>query len=387
MKIDKEHMEGEFSLSFPCIRIRQPIGEFYCGVIDSSDLTKITWVDIRKLADDRDVDSFLGIQRELDKKRLKELTQYVETVDACFPTAVLIAVSGKCAVFDEKTNTMTFRNYISSNEDEESIIVGDIAKVLDGQHRIEGLKEYKGKNFQINVSIFVDIDAAEQAYIFSTVNLAQTKVNKSLVYDLFELSRSRSPQKLAHNIAVALDSSKGSPLSGRIKRLGSATPGKTNETITQATFVQALMKHLSDNPNADRELYKRGRKPIRFDQDQLRKKIFRNMMIDEQDAEITDELWNFFQAVSEKWSIAWNSSGNGLILNRTNGFRALMRFLRHAHLYICAPGKVPTKEQFSKVLNRISLTDDDFNIDNFKPGGSGESELFNKLLSFIKKSG
>lgn len=43
------------------------------------------------------------------------------------------------------------------------------------------------------------------AYIFSMVNLAQTKVSKSLVYDLFEFSKSRSPRKRAHTIAVAID--------------------------------------------------------------------------------------------------------------------------------------------------------------------------------------
>src|SRR5882762_10468420 len=95
---------------------------------------------------------------------------------------------------------------------------------------------FSPNTFQLSVSVFVDIDMEDQAYIFSTVNLAQTKVNRSLAYDLFELANSPSPQKTCHNIAVALDTITVSPFHKRIKRLGSATPGRNSETITQATF-------------------------------------------------------------------------------------------------------------------------------------------------------
>jgi hypothetical protein len=36
---------------------------------------------------------------------------------------------------------------------------------------------------------------------------------------------------------------------------------------------------------------------------------------------------------------------------------------------------------FSEVLNRVALTDDDFNIENFKPGTSGESKLYKQLMA------
>src|SRR5690606_13459203 len=99
-----------------------------------------------------------------------------------------------------------------------------------------------GEPFQINVSIFVGIDLPEQAKIFATVNLAQTKVNKSLVYDLEALARKRNPYKTCHHVAVALDSNEDSPLYQRIKRLGVATPGRAYEPLTQASFVEALVK-------------------------------------------------------------------------------------------------------------------------------------------------
>ncbi len=373
--------EGPFEISFPCIKVVQPIGEFYTASIGSKDLVRITWADVRRLEEgEREFETYLGIQRPLNPKRVKELQEYVKTSDACFPSAVILAVESKCAVYDETTNTMTLRNAPELDEEGRAVIAGEIAKVLDGQHRIEGLRFYEKEDFQINVSLFVDIDIAEQSYIFSTVNLAQTKVSKSLVYDLFDLSRSRSPQKLCHNIAVALDGQEGSPLFHRIKRLGSATPGRSHETITQATFVEALLKYISKEPNKDRDLYMRGRKPSLESSDVLRTLLFRNMMIKEQDLELADILWRYFSAVAERWPTAWYFTGQGLMLNKTNGFRALMRFLKHVYLFIASPGQVPSQDAFKKVLDRIDLADADFNVDRYKPGSSGEGELYRELL-------
>ena len=104
------------------------------------------------------------------------------------------------------------------------------------------------------------------------------------------------------------------------------------------------------------------------------------MMIEEKDIQIADIIWNYFDAVNEKWNDAWNATGTGLILNKTNGFKGLMRFLKDAYLYIATPGEVPTKVDFNSVFERIHFEDDYFNTDNFKPGTSGESELYRALL-------
>ena len=51
----------------------------------------------------------------------------------------------------------------------------NIARVIDGQHRIAGLMEYNGEEFDVSVTILVDFDIAEQAHIFSTVNFVSNK--------------------------------------------------------------------------------------------------------------------------------------------------------------------------------------------------------------------
>ena len=107
--------------------------------------------------------------------------------------------------------------------------------------------------------------------------------------------------------------------------------------------------------------------------------IFRNMMIEDKDLEIADVIWNYFSAVRTRWPAAWDNMGRGSMLNKTNGFRGLMRFLRPAYLDLGKPGQVPTVEQFNRIFGRIQLPDDEFTTVNFVPGTSGEVALFNRL--------
>ncbi len=368
------------SITFPCIKVKQPIGDFYIGSIKAKDLCEITKVDVRRLkSEERGFESYLGIQRPLNEKRVTEIAKYVDTVDACFPTAVILAVPGVCAKFNAKVNELTLSPYENKN-DKEKIDYDEMASVLDGQHRIEGLRNSNSLDgFEINVSLFIDIDIADQAYIFSTVNLAQTKVNKSLVYDLFDLAKKRSPQKTCHNIAVALDKTKDSPFYMRIKRLGVSTEGRFNETITQATIVESLLKYIAKDPISDRNDLIKNRKIDLATTEELKIFIFRNMFLKEKDLEITDVIWNYFDAVKLRWPKSWDFEGRGQILNKTNGFKALMRFLRNVYLYITIPGGVPTTKEFLEVLKKIKIDDLDFSTDEFKPGSSGEGKLYSKL--------
>ncbi len=370
------------------LRATQPIGDFYIGRIDSKVLCDITEFDIRHLIKENEMENYLGIQRRLDPKRVQEISEYVRTSDACFPTAVILAVRASCASFDEKTGELTLSNLPDPEEGQEPVYYKQIARVLDGQHRIEGLRGLNDAKFEVNVCIFIELDIAEQAYIFSTVNLAQTKVNKSLVYDLFDLAKLRSPQKVCHNIAVALDGTEKSPLYKRIKRLGVATEGRFGETITQATFVESLIRYMSKNPTQDREIYRRGNTPAKIGAEESKTLIFRNMMIDAKDIEITDIVWNYFAAVHSRWPETWDYAGRGRMLNKSNGFRALMRFLRDAYLYLGTPGKtpykVPSTDEFEKIFRKIDDTGEVFTIENFKPGTSGEAALHRY---FKEKSG
>ncbi|MBO7771591.1 DGQHR domain-containing protein [Burkholderia pseudomallei] len=370
----------EFETSIPCLPLHQPIGDFFIATIDHKTLVQITYSDVRRMADeDRQFEQYLGIQRPLSPNRTKEIAQYVNTIDACFPTAIILAIDAKYVEYRPTENRLVLRNF-DPDGDEQPLESTRIAKVLDGQHRIAGLQSFNGPQFDVNVSIFVDMDVESQAYVFSTVNLAQTKVNKSLVYDLFDLAKARSPQKTCHKIAVALNSYDKSPFHNKIKRLGTATHGKFTETLTQATFVEALIGYLTEDKVSDRDLYRRHKKP-KMDESKSNKLIFRSLFIQERDIEITDILFNYFSAVAERWPTAWTIGGEGLILNKTNGFRALMRFLKPAYLRFKHKNEIVSKDDFLKLFNKIDIEDHKFTPEYFKPGTSGESNLYRTFMS------
>jgi DGQHR domain-containing protein len=381
-------MENELELvdpdpishSFACIRASQPIGDLFIASIPFKILIRISYFDVRRVQQqDRDVERYLGIQRPLEDHRVRSLSEYVNYKDASFPTSVILAIEEEYAIFDDKTNMMKVSN-TRDGEKRPTIPIGKLARVLDGQHRIAGLTAFRHDTFDVPVTIFVGADISDQAHIFATVNLEQTKVQKSLVYDLFSLARTRSPQKTCHNIAVALDRDAKGALYKRIKRLGFATVGRTFEPITQSTFVESLMPYISVAPKRDRDVLLRGRQLEKEFGEELFKTPLRNLFVDEKDLEITEIVSNYFSAVRMRWPTAWDDRGRGIMLNRTNGFRALMRFFRNAYLDVAAPGDVPTtKKLYERVFRPLRLEDHHFTTENFPPGTSGEARLYRVL--------
>jgi DGQHR domain-containing protein len=363
-------------IGIPCLKIDQPIGQFYVGVISHADLLEISYVDQRTL--ESDIDDYMGIQRKLSPSRVKKIKEYVRNVDATFPTSVILSIEDKNCRWNENARELTIS---ASSEDE----FKSIAKILDGQHRVEGLKDLGKDNiFELSVTIFVEVDVATQANIFATVNLAQTKVNRSLVYDLFSYEKVRSPQKSCHEITVALNDRKSSPLYQRIKRLGVATPGIRNETLTQAAVVESLLDFISKNPTEDRNKFKMRLKNLhRISDSELQRLPFRNMWLDGKEEDIAKIIFNYFSAVTNKWPDSWeNLRRKGNVLPKTNGFKALMRFLKPVYLELSGSknGRIPTIQEFSAYFKEVKLSDEDFNIKTFPPGSSGESILYKNLF-------
>jgi DGQHR domain-containing protein len=364
-------MNSNALITFDAIEISQPIGKFYVGCMNYSDLLYIFHVQELRI-EKREVEEYLGVERPLSEERVKEIKQYVNTIDATFPTSIIVAVSSKDAEYNSQAKIMS----IERKE--------GVAEVIDGQHRIAGLNGYDGDNFQLNVTIFLDMDIEDQAMVFATINLEQTKVNRSIAYSLYEYTKSRSPQKTCHNIAKLLNSKEDSPFKDKIKILGRATPGVIGETLTQATFVKLLLPLISDNAMKDKDDLKRGKKLKRVSIEEEKKGIFINMFREERDADIARVLWNYFYAVRKKWSQAWDEARAGNILNRTGGFTALMYFLPVVVRYLGKLGQIVTIGEFSPIFDRMTLKDEDFNPERYVPGAKGERNLYQ---DFLKESG
>lgn len=369
------------SISFPAIPVEQPIGTFFVGVMDAKDLVNVSVADVRRLHGN-EIDEYIGIQRRLDPARSKSIRKYVkESPDATFPTAIILAVNAENADWDEGTGMLTLK-------ESEGTSIYDVARIIDGQHRVDGLTSTQGRGFQVTVSIFIGADIATQANIFATVNLAQTKVNRSLVYDLLDYEKKKSPQKSAHHITVALDKISQSALHQRIKRLGSATPNREKETLTQAAVVESLLDLMTPDPMTDRTSFLRSILPSKPSQSEHERFPFRYMFLTEQDTQITKILLNFFEAVAERWPTSWNDlDRKGNVLPKTNGLKALMRYLRVLYPILAADrwDYLPEVEEFASYLAVVDLDDADFNIETFPPGTSGESRLFKLLMDSLEQ--
>lgn len=372
----------KIEFSFPAIRAQQPVGDIYLASVPFNVITKIAFFDVRRVIQvDRDVERYLGIQRPLEPNRVKKLEEYVNFFDASFPTAIIIAIDDQYGDYDSESGLITLRNY-RTNEDRPSIAINNIARVIDGQHRIAGLFKFNGDRFDIPVSIFIGADVADQAHIFSTVNLEQTKVHKNLVYDLYSLAKSRSPQKTCHNVAVALDRDESSALYQRIKRLGGATVDGRFEPISQATFVENVLKYITTDAKTDRDILLREKTLLKLsDADDIYKLPFRNLFIDGEDVKIAEEIYRFFNAIRDRWPEAWNDTRReGRMLNRTNGFRGFMRLYGFLFRRNGVPGTSLPENFVRHYLSQVKLKDNDFTVDNFVPGSSGEGRLYRALI-------
>lgn len=289
--------------SIMLMEITQPIGSFYVGKIGSTELIRISKV-IRR-------NNNSGTQRELQENRVKEIAKYCEDPDATFPTPVVISIKSDEII---ELRDAGIKGIFEMEFDDKN----KIAEILDGQHRLEGIKKNKNFNIEMMIAVMFDLTEEEKAYIFSTINSNQKKVDKSLIYDLFDISKDRSPYKTCHEIARIMNSSKNSPFYNRLKMLGKKE--REMEFLSQGTFVTYLLRLISNTPQEDTIDIKNNKK-IK----ENKKLIFRQYFSEDRDNIILKILLNYFGAVAEVFKKEWNSGS--YVLTKTTGYGALIKAL------------------------------------------------------------
>lgn len=206
-----------------------------------------------------------GYQRLLNKARAKKLADYVirgqDNKDAFLPTSVFLATD-KTIAFDEGSNTI-------------EISVSDVGpfSVVDGQHRLEGLKMAAQKDarvldFEVPVNIAINLPKIAQMCHFLIVNTTQKSVDKSVeqriiarlsdaldVEDMPSLPRwifntvEKGEVEKAVRYADYLNECPESPWRGKIKM---ANSDSGEGSINQRSFVKAIVKYVltANNPLA-----------------------------------------------------------------------------------------------------------------------------------------
>lgn len=270
------------------IKLEQPVGDMFLVKMKATQVASIAASKTRKSYNDSS-----GIQRKLDPHRIKSIAEFCKTKNAMFPTPIILSASSDYFVINEEENTLTIP-MISEDENK-------FCSIVDGQHRLEGLKE-SGVigNFELLVSFVFDTDPSKDAFLFSIINGNQKPVSRSLIYDLYGLSRSRTVEKTCNKIMRALNGENfdiKSELSGKIKMLGYKDEFSQNGIVSQAAMIKNLMKLITDKSERDNIDIEFGRELEQLDS---RKYIFRKNFIEGNDELIIQENIDFFNAWMKK---------------------------------------------------------------------------------------
>jgi DGQHR domain-containing protein len=240
---------------------------------------------------------------------------------------------------------------------------------------LAGFTDETGAKFELIVSVFIDLPIEDQAMLFATINLKQTKVNPSLVYDLFEETKSRSPQKTCHNIVKSLNGDASSPLYHRIKLLGKKTDDYSG-ILTQATFIKRLLPLIAKNPDTIQDQIKR--KIALNANDSVNKDcIFWKFFVEDKDWAILKVLLNYFGAIKAIFPTDWDSIASPL--PKTIGFSALMRLLPAVYEKRRVEGNLK-QEHFEKDLQKLEHLAP-FSFDKYPANAGGENKLYRDLLA------
>ncbi len=245
----------------PAAPVRQGALKLYATSLKVRDLVSEGFYNVETL-DPIDNDD-KGYQRLLNKSRAKKLADYIvkgqDSEDAFLPTSVFLATD-KEILFNNSTNTIE----IDSSE------IGPFS-VVDGQHRLEGLKMAAEKDervldFEVPVNIAVSLPKIAQMCHFLIVNTTQKSVDKSVeqriiarlsdaldVEDMPSLPKwilntvEKGEVEKAIRYVDYLNENSESPWNGKIQM---ANDNNDEATINQRSFVKSIVKYVltANNP-------------------------------------------------------------------------------------------------------------------------------------------
>lgn len=262
--------------------------KIYTFPMQVRDLVKISYVAVRG----RDKEEG-AVQRVLNRKRISAIKQYILDGNMFVNTFII------------NWNDSNYKPQFFDSQIELPL-VDSAAQLLDGQHRLEGLKEAMAveENIgekQILVSMVIGLGTKEAAKIFININSEQKPVPKSLIFDLYGVTDDEKNFAITRSddIARELNENVDSPYYNLIKYPGNPR-GKGK--IDLSTVVSTLKKYVDiDGKFADNNI-----KDLNF-QSQI--------------------IINFFSTLKYYWDEddIWGNSSKNVFL-KAAGFVAALEF-------------------------------------------------------------
>ncbi|MDH4582505.1 DGQHR domain-containing protein [Pseudomonas sp. BN415] len=393
----------------PAIRVEQPLGVFYAFSLSADRLNEITYslpAEVRGRLDQERDDlksgySIFGSQRVEKKTRLQEIASFIQTTDATFPNAIILAANySQEGLFVEDESQRWKVEERADGSCTLSIPLGadSHASIIDGQHRLHAFNLLPAsapqRKMELLCVVFLELPTPFHAFVFATINFNQKKVDRGLAYELFGFDVDErpvslwSPETLSVYLTRLLNTDSASPFYGSVfssADTGKLLADKKNSSglvsVSMATVVDGILRLISKNPQDDRNKIRKldnkslGRKAL-LDYSDL---PLRKLYIDGNDKAIYEIVSNFFAAVAET---IWAGVGVQSYLRKTVGVQALFDVLR-----LLTVKREVSADKFSvnSLVNLLrSCEGIDLNGDKYQASGIGRSEIRKDLIAALK---
>lgn len=280
---------------FPFIQVKQKEHSFKLTSLPAGLLTRISYAAVRR----KDTEEG-AVQRILNSARISGIKDFALKMGD-FPASI---------VLNWVDDTLEIKNGFIEVPDKPKI-----AQIIDGQHRVAGLRAAIEENketedYQIPVAIYEGLDTSNSARIFISINTEQRPAPKSLVFDLYGVTASdlMDPAALRANDIVGYIASEGQPYEGWIK-----LPNQERQRggVALSTAVTAI-KPLVDSKGILEQ--------VGISELEVQKAIFSN----------------FFSAIQSSYGKNWANRDNAFIY--ASGFIGAIEFFR-SHMFDYCKGK------------------------------------------------
>ncbi|SIR94512.1 DGQHR domain-containing protein [Aquipseudomonas alcaligenes] len=280
---------------------------FFLTVMPAGLLTKIAYAAVRRQDNEEG-----AVQRILNQSRIISIKNFA-LQNGIFPASIVLNWNSEpIGIEDDQLEI----------PDEERI-----AQIIDGQHRVAGIRAAieenpEISNLQLPVAIYANLNTTECANIFLSINTEQRPVPRSLVFDLYGIANEELIDPSAYrarDIAMALNM-EDAPYAELIKLPNSP---RQKGGIALSTAVSAI-------------------KPLVEP-----KGLFEQVGATSLETQTTI-FKNFFEAISEKYGDAWQDRSNAFIY--AAGFVGAVDFLKLVLIPYCTNRKSFKKDLISETI-------------------------------------
>jgi DNA sulfur modification protein DndB len=328
------------------IDVQQGGRKFLLTRLPASVVTKISYAAVRGQSDEEG-----AIQRVLNQSRIGGIKDFTLAVGD-YPNAIVLNWVSDSNPIIRSGGKLSFSD------------INDSAQIIDGQHRVAGIKAAIEERptigkLQLPVVIYEKLTTSECADIFLAINTEQKPAPRSLVFDLYGVASEDlvDPAAVrARDIAMYLNDEPASPYQGEIKFPGLKTRRGGIALSTAVTAIKPLVEE------------KGAFEQIDIHELQIQRQI----------------IMNLFKALQSKYGEEWDERTNAFMY--AAGFMGALEFLRLKLITYCNNLGSFEVETISKALDLAGQSLIHQEAIKGLAGSSATKEIYEKLVTSFKPS-